>query len=207
MLAIAAALSASVAMGEYVPSEAVMQSRADFASDRFGIFIHWGIYSLFGQGEWYLNYGPAAEEYVKAARAFYPADFDAGQWADVISASGARYVCFTTRHHDGFSMWHTAENPYNIVDGTPFGRDVLRELADSVADRGLSLHLYYSHLDWVRTDYPLGRTGRSTGRDTTAQDWPAYKAFMNRQLTELLTSYGPVRAIWFDGFWDHDEDS
>ncbi len=195
-----------MAAEKYVPSAEVMKSREEFANDRFGIFLHWGIYSMFGQGEWYLNYGPLHSEYSKAAKGFYPADFDAGEWADAIKDSGAKYICFTTRHHDGFSMFHTAQNDYNIVDGTPFKRDVLKELADSCADRGLKLHLYYSHLDWGRQDYPQGRTGHTTGRDSTVNDWKSYYKFMNSQLTELLTNYGPIRAIWFDGWWDHDED-
>ena len=195
-----------MAAEKYVPSAEVMKSREEFANDRFGIFLHWGIYSMFGQGEWYLNYGPLHSEYSKAAKGFYPADFDAGEWADAIKDSGAKYICFTTRHHDGFSMFHTAQNDYNIVDGTPFQRDVLKELADSCADRGLKLHLYYSHLDWGRQDYPQGRTGHTTGRDSTVNDWKSYYKFMNSQLTELLTNYGPIRAIWFDGWWDHDED-
>ncbi|MDE7120293.1 MAG: alpha-L-fucosidase, partial [Muribaculaceae bacterium] len=101
------------AQGAYVPSEAVKQSQREFSAERFGIFIHWGIYSMFAQGEWYLNYGPRADEYMKAAKGFYPADFDATQWAKAFKDAGAGYVCFTTRHHDGFSMFHTAENDYN----------------------------------------------------------------------------------------------
>ena len=191
----------------YMPSAEIRRSQQDFASDRFGIFIHWGIYSMFAQGEWYLNYGPTQEEYSKAAAGFYPANFDAGKWADAIKASGAKYVCFTSRHHDGFSMWHTAQSPYNIVDATPFGRDILRELADSLASRDIALHLYYSHIDWGRPDYPRGRTGKTTGVDLSHPDWPSYYDFMNAQLKELLTGYGPIRCIWFDGKWDHDEDT
>lgn len=191
----------------YTPSVEVLESRRQFAEDRFGIFIHWGIYSMFGQGEWYLNYGPRADEYAKAASGFYPAGFDASEWADAISGSGARYICFTTRHHDGFSMWHTEQSPYNIVDATPFRRDVLRELSEACRKKDLSLHLYYSHLDWTRDDYPQGRTGHTTGRDSLRADWPRYREFMDRQLTELLTGYGPIRAVWFDGWWDHDSDS
>lgn len=191
----------------YTPSEAVRRSQREFAADRFGIFLHWGIYSMFGQGEWYLNYGPRADEYAKAARGFYPAYFDANAWVDAIKDSGARYITFTTRHHDGFSMFGTACSSYNIVDGTPFGRDVLKELTDACHDKGIKVHLYYSHIDWTRPDYPQGRTGHTTGRDSTYSDWTGYYAFMNRQLTELLTNYGPIRAIWFDGWWDHDEDA
>lgn len=191
----------------YIPSAEVLQSRKEFAADRFGIFLHWGIYSMFGQGEWYLNYGPLHSEYSKAAGAFYPAGFDAREWVSAIKDAGARYICFTTRHHDGFSMFDTAESDYDIVDATPFGRDVLKELADECHRQGISLHLYYSHLDWGREDYPQGRTGHTTGRDSLRADWPRYRQFMDRQLTELLTNYGPVRCIWFDGWWDHDEDA
>lgn len=191
----------------YIPSAEVLQSRKEFAADRFGIFLHWGIYSMFGQGEWYLNYGPLHSEYSKVAGAFYPAGFDAREWVSAIKDAGARYICFTTRHHDGFSMFDTAESDYDIVDATPFGRDVLKELADECHRQGISLHLYYSHLDWGREDYPQGRTGHTTGRDSLRADWPSYRQFMDRQLTELLTNYGPVRCIWFDGWWDHDEDA
>lgn len=192
---------------EYHPTDRVLESRRQFAADRFGIFIHWGIYSMFGQGEWYLNYGPKADEYAKAAGAFYPIGFDAREWVDAIKSSGAKYITFTSRHHDGFSMFNTAESDYNIVDATPFGRDVLKELADECHRQDIKLHLYYSHLDWTRPDYPQGRTGHTTGRDSTVNDWNTYYRFMNNQLTELLTGYGPIRAIWFDGWWDHDEDA
>ena len=198
--------STATMASEYQPSAEVLASQQEFSSDRFGIFIHWGIYSMFGQGEWYLNYGPTAEEYVKAAKGFYPADFNAEQWVSAIKESGARYITITTRHHDGFSMFKTAENDYNIVDGTPFGRDILKELSEECQRQGIALHLYYSHLDWVRDDYPLGRTGHDTGRDPSKADWNSYYGFMNRQLTELLSNYGPIRAVWFDGWWDHDED-
>ena len=155
LTAILAATTLTVAMAapvepdreyNYEPTPEVLQSRRDFSADRFGIFIHWGIYSMFGQGEWYLNYGPNAQEYAKAARGFYPADFDAAEWVDAIKDSGARYITITSRHHDGFSMFHTAQSDYNIVDGTPFRRDILKELADECHKKNLSLHLYYSCL-------------------------------------------------------------
>lgn len=191
----------------YMPTPEIISAQQEFAANRFGIFIHWGIYSMFGQGEWYLNYGPQADEYAKAAAGFYPHNFDADTWVKAIKNAGARYICFTSRHHDGFSMWHTAQSDYNIVDATPFRRDVVKELAEACHRHGIKLHLYYSHIDWTRPDYPSGRTGLTTGRDSTLRDWPAYYKFMNAQLTELLTRYGPIGAIWFDGHWDHDADS
>lgn len=193
--------------GEYVPTPENLQSRKEFADAGFGIFLHWGLYSMIGQGEWFLNYGVNAEEYAKSARAFYPADFNAKEWVAAIKDSGAKYICFTTRHHDGFSMWGTKQSPYNVVDGTPFGRDILAELAEECHKQGIRLHLYYSHIDWTRPDCPRGRTGLETGRDDSKVNWPQYYDFMNAQLTELLTNYGPIGAIWFDGKWDHDQDT
>ena len=191
---------------QYQPSASNLAARAQFEDFRFGIFIHWGIYSQFAQGEWYLNSGLHKDEYAKAASCFYPVRFNAAQWVEAIKASGAKYITFTTRHHDSFSMWHTAETPYNIVDATPFGRDVLKELSDACQDQGIQLHLYYSILDWIREDYPLGRTGLRTGR-TSKPDYRTYFQFMKNQVRELLTQYGPVGGIWLDGYWDHDSDS
>ena len=192
----------------YVPTSENLKARQEFADSKLGIFIHWGIYSMFAQGEWYMtNANIDNKEYAKAASAFYPIGFDAKEWVSAIKAAGAKYICFTSRHHDGFSMWDTEQSDYNIVDATPFGRDVIKELADECHRQGIKLHFYYSHIDWTRDDYPAGRTGRGTGKDPSKEDWPAYYAFMNRQLTELLTRYGDVGAIWFDGWWDHDIDS
>ena len=199
---------AGLAAQSYQPTEANLKSRKEFAESRFGVFIHWGIYSMFAQGEWYLqNAGLDCKEYAKAADAFYPHRFSAKEWVAAIKASGAKYICFTTRHHDSFSMWDTDESEYNIVDATPFGRDVLKELARECRRQDIRLHLYYSHADWTRDEYPRGRTAKGvTGRDSTLINWPEYYGFMNRQITELLTRYGKIGAIWFDGWWDHDED-
>lgn len=103
-------------------------------------------------------------------------------------------------------MWATKQWDYNIVDATPFKRDIIGELAEECHRQGIRLHLYYSHLDWAREDYPMGRTGTRCGKDPKKADWPKYYRFMNAQLTELLTNYGKIGAIWFDGWWDHDSD-
>lgn len=193
------------AQQDYHPSPQNLQSRAEFRDMQFGIFIHWGIYSVFGQGEWYLSVDSIAQsEYAKAAGAFYPIGFDADEWVRNIKAAGAKYICFTSRHHDGFSMWNTKQSSYNIVEATPFRRDVLKELADACHKQGIRLHLYYSLVDWGRDDYPLGQSGRGCGKDTSKADYAHYHAFMMAQLTELLTEYGEIGAIWFDGEWDHE---
>ena len=191
---------------EYVPAEENLTARKTFEEIRFGVFIHWGVYSMFAQGEWYLNSGLSDEEYQKAASGFYPARFDADEWVKAIKASGARYITFTSRHHDGFSMYNTRTSDYNIVNATPFKRDVLKELSNACAKQDVRLHLYYSILDWHRTDYPVGRTGLKTGR-TLKPDYNSYFNFMKTQVKELLTECAPIGGLWFDGYWDHDSDS
>lgn len=184
-----------------------MKARKDFADAKFGIFLHWGLYSMFGQGEWYMtNENINCHEYAKVAQAFYPHNFNAHQWIAAIKKSGARYITFTTRHHEGFSMWDTKQSDYNIMH-TPYGKDIVKQLVDECHRQQIGIHLYYSHLDWTRDDYPIGRTGRGTGRTAGKANWPAYYDFMNKQLTELLSNYGKINAIWFDGWWDHDQDS
>ena len=198
-------LSTTMQAQKYVPTPENLQNRKEFAESRFGIFLHWGLYSMFAQGEWYMNNANInAKEYAKAMNAFYPHRFNAREWVSAFKAAGAKYICFTSRHHEGFSMWNTKYSDYNIMN-TPYGKDIIRQLADECHRQGLKLHLYYSHLDWTREDYPAGRTGRGCKRLDKA-DWNSYYTFMNTQLTELLTNYGEIGAIWFDGWWDHDED-
>lgn len=198
------ALTGAMAQPGYKPTEENLESRAQFEADRFGIFIHWGIYSMLGQGEWVMqNEDLDYREYAKLAGGFDPSRFDAREWVKAIKASGAKYITITSRHHDGFSMFKSDASAYNSVDATPFGRDVMGELAAACAEEGIRLHFYYSHLDWGRPDFPLGRTGLGTGRPAES-DWRHYMDFVNGQLTELLTQYGPVGAIWFDGVWDQD---
>ena len=189
----------------YEPTPEILKARSEFQDNKFGIFIHWGVYSMIAQGEWVLNArGLDIDEYEHLPAGFYPSNFNAAEWVAAVKACGAKYICITSRHHDGFSMFHTQQSNYNIVDATPFGRDILKELADECHKQGIRLHLYYSHIDWFRPDYPVGRTGLTTGRDL-APDWDGYYHFMNQQLTELLTNYGPIGAIWFDGLWDKDQ--
>ncbi len=204
-IAVTVLLSPSVAYAQdFAPSPERLANREDFRQDRFGIFIHWGIYSMPAAGEWVqqnknINY----QEYAKLAHGFYPANFNAAEWVAAFKAAGAKYITVTSRHHDGFSMFGTKYSPYNIVDATPFGRDVLKELAEECEKQGLALHFYYSLIDWGREDAPRGGTGLNVGRPAEAENADSYFEFMKNQLTELLTNYGSVvRAIWFDGHWD-----
>lgn len=197
-------ISFAQTIDSYIPSQKNIEARKEFQDNKFGIFIHWGIYSMLAQGEWYMtNHNIDWREYEKLASGFYPSRFNAAEWVSAIKASGAKYICITSRHHDGFSMFHTQQSDFNIVDATPFKRDILKELADECHKQDIKLHLYYSHIDWRREDYPAGgNTGKGTGRPNGHGDWPSYYRFMNNQLTELLTNYGPIGAIWFDGVWD-----
>ena len=202
---LAAAASSASAQENYRPSPEIVAAQEQFRENRFGIFIHWGIYSMYGQGEWALNYnGLTHEEYSKMAGGFYPADFDAAEWVSAVKAAGAKYICITTRHHDGFSMFDSKCTDYDIVDATPFKRDIIAELAEECERQGIALHFYYSLIDWGRNDAPRGRTGQGTGRPE-ATDPDTYFDFMKCQLTELLTRYGNVGCIWFDGNWDHED--
>ena len=193
----------AIAQTPYTPSEDNLKARQEFADSKFGIFLHWGLYSMFAQGEWYLSKGKLShQEYKKAADAFYPHRFNAKEWVSAIKASGAKYICLTSRHHDGFSMWNTKYSDYDIVDATPYKRDVLKELSRECKRQGIKLHLYYSHVDWGRTDYfPSKASNKVTEKDTFEGGYDNYFKFMNNQLVELLTKYD-ITALWFDGMWD-----
>lgn len=189
----------------YVPAPENLEAREQFKDARFGIFIHWGIYSMLGQGEWVMNNrGITYDEYKRFADGFYPSKFNAEEWVETFKKAGAKYITITSRHHDGFSMFHSKASDYNIVDATPFKRDVIKELSEACAKNDIKLNFYYSHLDWGRNDYwPLGGTGHKSGRpEGDAASWNHYVDFMCAQLTELLTQYGPIGCIWFDGMWD-----
>src|SRR5574344_1058521 len=189
----------------YTPGKGNVAARDNFQNEKFGIFLHWGLYSMMAQGAWYMNvHNIDSKIYAQFAAGFYPSKFDAAKWISAIKAGGAKYICFTTRHHEGFSMFDTKYSDYNVVKATPFKRDIVKELADECHRQGIDIHFYYSHIDWQREDAPLGRTGHGTGRPKDKQNWKSYYQFMNNQLTELLTNYGKVGAIWFDGWWDQD---
>jgi len=196
--------SPAIQEGE-VPAVRV-EAREWYRDARFGMFVHWGVYSLLGQGEWVMEQRRIpVGTYEWLASTFNPVRFDAREWVSLAKASGMRYMTVTARHHDGFSMFATKATPYNIVDWTPFGRDPLAELAEECRRQDLKLFFYYSQLDWHHQDYwPLGRTGHAAGRATDGA-WTRYLDFMDRQLDELLTAYGPIGGIWFDGMWDKPE--
>ena len=173
----------------------------------FGVFIHWGLYSMMG-GRWkgrlyergYAEWIQCdakvpTDEYEKLAAEFNPTAFDARAWARLFRRSGARYVCITAKHHDGFALFKSNASDFNVVDASPFGRDVVRELADAVRAEGMRFCFYYSQIkDWHEPD--------AAGNNW---DWPGerdHQSYLDRkalpQLRELLTGYGPIGLIWFD---------
>ncbi|MFI5456706.1 MAG: alpha-L-fucosidase [Isosphaerales bacterium] len=178
-------------------------ARRSFEDDKFGLFIHWGVYSLLGKGEWVMNNDKIpASEYAKLPPRFNPARFDAGGWVKLAKAAGARYITVTSKHHDGFCMFASRLTDYDVVDATPCHLDPLKALADACRREKIKLFFYYSLLDWHHPDYfPLGRTGRTAGRDPKG-DWKRYVAFYQGQLRELCTNYGEIGGIWLDGWWD-----
>ncbi|GAA4217366.1 alpha-L-fucosidase [Sphingomonas endophytica] len=215
-LAIAAALAVSPAAAQspdaYTPAPANLAARKWFQDAKFGIFLHWGLYSeLGGTGssggaEWIMqdNKIPAAK-YERLAKFFYPQKFDADAWVRSFKDAGARYIVITSKHHDGFAMFDSKVSPYNVVQATPFKRDPIGELAAACRRQGVKLFFYYSQLDWHHPDYfPRGRTGHSAGRPE-AGDWDKYLDYQDAQLRELLTQYGPIGGIWFDGWWDQEK--
>lgn len=175
-----------------------------FEDAGLGMFIHWGVYSLLGKGEWVMNNDkiPIAE-YQKLPPTFNPTKFDAEAWVKLAKSAGARYITVTTKHHDGFCMFDSKLTDYDIVDATPYGKDPIKDLADACRKHGVKLFFYYSILDWHHPDYfPLGRTGHHTGREAKG-DWKKYVEYHQGQVRELCTNYGEIGGIWFDGWWDH----
>ena len=168
-----------------------------------GLFIHWGVYSSLMDGEWVMNNRSiTAREYERIPPSFDPTGFDAGEWVRLAKLAGLRYLTMTAKHHDGFAMWDSRVTDWDIVDRTPWRKDPLALLAEACRVEGMPLFVYYSQLDWHHPDYfPRGGTGGGAGRPP-AGEWSRYLDFMDAQLRELLTGYGPVAGVWLDGFWD-----
>jgi alpha-L-fucosidase len=200
-----AAASAALAQSgnAYRPSPANLKTREWFQDSRFGLFIHWGVYSVLGQGEWVMNEKKISiPEYEALAPKFNPTEFDAAEWVSLAKNAGMKYITITSKHHDGFGMFGTKHNTWNIVQATPYKKDPIKLLADECRRQGIRLFFYHSQLDWYHPDYyPLGRTGHASGRSSSG-DFNRYLDYMDAQLTELLTNYGDVAGIWFDGMWD-----
>ena len=174
---------------------------------RFGMFIHWGLYSgpagewkgerVSGLGEWVMYQARIpAKEYELLARNFNPEEFDAAEWVSLAKRAGQKYLVITAKHHDGFCLFRTSVTDYNVVDSTPFGRDPMIELAEECEKQGLKFGFYYSQTqDW---HHPGGH-GNDWDYDASRQDFASYiEDYVKTQVRELLTNYGPIGVIWFD---------
>jgi alpha-L-fucosidase len=199
----------------YRPAKANLEARKKFQDMKFGLFLHWGVYAVPGGeykgqnvkgiAEWIMNdLKIPIPEYEKIATQFNPVEFDPAEWVRLAKQAGMKYITITSKHHDGFAMWDSKLTDWDIVDRTPYKKDVLKMLADECRKQGVALFFYHSHLDWHHPDYfPRGRTGHDAGR-AQAGDFNKYLDFMDGQLAELLGgNYGKVAGIWFDGWWDH----
>ncbi|MDR1808843.1 MAG: alpha-L-fucosidase [Prevotella sp.] len=188
-----------------------------------GQFIHWGVYAIPGgqwngktsqyAAEWFRSSGLITKnEYDNLYKQFNPTKFDAVKWAKQAKQMGAKYMIFTTKHHDGFCMWPSKYTDYTIAN-TPYGKDVVKELVDAYTAESIDVYLYFSIIDWNHPGYQAGAT--ITGADR--QNWAGYtaiaspqnkaryetfKEFTRNQLIELLTGYPEIKGLWFDGSWD-----
>jgi len=171
-----------------------------FLEKRFGLFVHWGLYAIpawHEQMQW--RAGVPRREYEQLIHQFNPVRFDADVWLDLAEATGMRYICLTTKHHDGFCLWNTAQTDYSVMH-TPYGRDILRMLADACHRRSFPLCLYYSVVDWHHPNYPnQGRSHELPGPEPGDRpDWNTYRAFLVEQVRELCTQYGEIHGFWWD---------
>jgi alpha-L-fucosidase len=191
-----------------------------FESARFGMFIHWGLASVHGcELSWPLVGGigalPGATDmpidgYYAAAHAFNPNSFDPRAWARLARRAGMRYAILTAKHHDGFALFRTRAGDFS-VEHAPFGRDIVREFVDAFRAEGLRVGLYYSLIDWHHPDYPAFseadkpyRWGK--WRRSAPEQWERFIGFMFAQVRELLTNYGAIDVLWFDGGWERSAD-
>jgi alpha-L-fucosidase len=167
---------------------------------RFGMFIHWGVYSvpagkyngkdIDGIGEWIMNSAKIpVPEYEKFAKEFNPVKFDAAEWVRIAKDAGMKYIVITSKHHDGFSMWDSRVSDYTVARFSPYGKDVLKMLSDECAKQGITLCFYHSIMDWHNPN-------------ANAENWSKYREeYLKPQLKELLTGYGKLGVLWFDGEW------
>ena len=187
-----------------------------FQTARLGMFIHWGHSSQEG---WELSWPMVGgvfslpfcqniliEEYYRTASSFNPQQYNPQAWADLAKSLGVQYVILTTKHHDGFALFHTQRSDFSIAN-TPYQRDIVDEFVKAMRAQGLSIGLYFSLSDWHHPDYPAFTEADKPYRfdklpQPTPQQWERYRQFMFNQVKELLTNYGQIDIIWFDGSWE-----
>ena len=179
-----------------------------FIHDRFGMFIHFGLYALPARHEWVkTNEFISEEKYQKYFDRFDPDLFDAREWAKKAKAAGMKYAVLTTKHHEGFCLFDSCHTDYKITN-TPFGRDLVKEYADAFRAEGLHVGFYYSLIDWHHPDFPIDslhprRNDPNAEELDKGRDVRKYAEYMRNQLTELLTNYGKIDILWLDFSYTH----
>ncbi len=177
---------------------------------RFGMFIHWGLYAIpageWGQGtdhgEWIRTTAQIPlETYASFKNNFNPIHFDADEWCRIAKDAGMQYIVITTKHHDGFALFDSSVSDFDIMS-TPFARDIMDELADACRRHGLRMCWYHSIMDWHHPDYLPRREWEAEARPAGDADFDRYVTFLYAQVTELLTRYGDIGVMWFDGEWE-----
>ncbi len=176
---------------------------------RFGLFIHWGLYSI-PEGEWggrtdhevFLRNSAQipVEKYEKLTARFNPVKFNADDWVTMAKNAGMKYIVITSKHHDGFCLFDSKDTDFDVIS-TPFNRDILKELSDACAKQGMTLCFYHSIMDWHHPDY-LPRRQWEKDRPAEGANMDKYVSYMKNQLIELLTNYGKIGVLWFDGEWE-----
>ena len=181
-----------------------------FIRDRFGMFIHWGLYALPARHEWVKQREEITDErYAPYFSHFNPLRFDPERWADLARDAGMKYMVITSKHHDGFCLWDTDQGDYKATN-TPWGKDLLTEVVAAFRSRGLKVGFYYSVIDWHHPDFTIDRIHALRNhpeRESLNQgrDMSRYRAYMKGQVRELLTNYGDIDIIWFDFSYPGDD--
>ncbi len=181
-----------------------------FTHDRFGMFIHFGLYSVAARHEWMKQFERMAEDqYDRYFDHFNPDMLDIREWARQAKRAGMKYVVMTTKHHDGFCLFDSKYTDYKVTN-TPYGKDIIREYVDAFRAEGLHVGFYYSLLDWHHPDFTIDRNHpRKMDPDAKeknkTRDMKKYAEYMRNQITELLTNYGKIEILWFDYSYDGDE--
>jgi len=179
-----------------------------FREARFGMFIHWGVYSVPAgewkdkntHGEWFLkSTGIPLSEYAKYVKEFNPVKFDAKEWVKTAKEAGVKYIVITSKHHDGFGMYRSELTDW-CIKSTPFPRDPLKELAAACKKEGIVFCFYHSIMDWHHPDW--GQRLKNNDIATGEPKMDRYVDYMKGQLKELLTNYGKIGILWFDGEWE-----
>ena len=170
-----------------------------FFESRYGMFVHWGLYSIPGwheQHQWRARVPRA--EYVRLADQWNPKKFNPDEWLDLMEASGMKYITLTTKHHDGFCLWDTKQTAFNSMN-TPYKKDIVGILSDACHKRKIPLCLYYSIADWNQPNYPnSGRHHELPPQPQDSPDWDKYMGFLKEQVRELCTNYGEIHGFWWD---------